>query len=353
LQSPEARRRRLCDLQAAIPENAIIIEYFEAKHALHVFLVSRRTLRHLRLGSSTPSRQAARLLAFQLGKFRLSSVAGLQGSNLEAAREHLRELHALLIAPLEPLLSEFEHLIIAPHRYLHGMPFSALNSSLNDGHAALIDRFTLSSTPSSQVFLNCRNRPPGSSGPAVVMTVPDAKAPAMEQEAKEVNAVLPGSTLLSGNSATVAAFRHYTPSARILHLATHGFFRHDNPMYSSIQLADERLSLNEIQHIPMACRLLTLSACSTGSSIAVGADELLGLMRGFLTAGARSLLLTLWEIDDRSTSQFMAEFYRRLTRGSSLPVAVAEATRTLKDQYSHPYYWAPFLLVGDPEALRD
>ena len=347
--SPEVRKRSLCDLQATIPDNAVILEYFEARHALYAFLVSRQTLRHVRLGSSTPSRQATRLLAFQLGKFRLGPGAGLRGSNLEAAREHLRELHALLIAPVEPLLRGVEHLIIAPHRYLHGLPFSALD----DGHAALVDRFTLSFTPSSQVFFNCRNRTPGSCGPPVVMAVADAQAPAMEQEAKEVNAVLPGSTLLSGSAATGAAFRQHTPSARILHLAAHGFFRHDNPMYSSIQLADERLSLNEIQHIPMACRLLTLSACNTGSSIAVGADELLGLMRGFLMAGARSLLLTLWEIDDHSTSQFMGEFYRRLMKGSRLPVAVAEATRVLKDQYSHPYYWAPFLLVGDPEALRD
>jgi len=185
------------------------------------------------------------------------------------------------------------------------------------------------------------------------MAVPDAKAPAMQQEAREVNAVLPGSMLLSGSAATVAAFRHHAPSTRILHLATHGFFRHDNPMYSSIQLADDRLSLTEIQQMPMACRLLTLSACNTGSSVAVGADELLGLMRGFLTAGARSLLLALWEIDDSSTRQFMREFYTRLNQGRSLPVAVAEATRALRNQYSHPYYWAPFLLVGDPEALRE
>ncbi len=347
--SPEARRAKIQELRAAVPEGAALLEFFEARGALYAFVVSRETLRHCRLGSSTPSRQAARLLQFQLGKFRLGPEARLHPGSSEAVEDHLRELHALLIAPLEEHLSGYTHLILAPHRYLHGLPFAALN----DGTSALIDRFTLSTIPSSDVFLNCRKRAAGACGRTVVMAVPDTRAPAIAQEAEEVSAILSESTLLSGETATVDAFRLHAPSARILHLATHGFFRRDNPMYSAIQLFDGKLSLTEILQIRIASRLLTLSACNTGSNVAVGADELLGLMRGFLMAGARSLLLALWEIDDSSTSQFMHEFYTQLNGKKALPVAFAAATRALREQYPHPYYWAPFLLVGDPEALND
>ncbi len=337
---------RLAALQAAIPKNAILLEYFEARHELYVFLVSREEIRHFKLGSSTPSRRAARLLQFQLGKHRLGP---LRRVNMKAVEDHLRELDGLLIAPIQRHLQGFEHLILAPHRYLHGLPFAALN----DGQSALIDRFTLSTIPSSQVFLHCRKRNGGASGHPVVMAVADAKAPAIGEEAAEVASILRGTKLISGGDATVEAFRVQAPTARILHLATHGYFRRDNPMYSSIQLADERLSIADIQHMAIESRLLTLSACNTGSNAAVGADELLGLMRGFLTAGARSLLLALWEIDDRSTSEFMREFYSGLERGERLPAAFAQAMRALRIKYPHPYYWAPFLLVGDPEALND
>ena len=272
--------------------------------------------------------------------------AGLQRMSIKAAQNHLRELDTLLIAPIEPHLRGYDHLILAPHRYLHGLPFSALDN----GQAALIDRFTLSTIPSSQVFLNCRKRGRGASGPPLVMAVADANAPVIAAEASVVASILPGATLLSGQEATVDAFRRRAPSARILHLATHGFFRRDSPMYSAIQLAGERLSLADIGQIPVGSRLLTLSACNTGSNVAVGADELLGLMRGFLTSGARSLLLALWEIDDRSTGQFMREFYTRLVDGSSLTEAFRQATKALRNKYPHPYYWAPFLLVAIPRT---
>ncbi len=347
--SPDAWRQNLPDLQAALPVDAALLEYFEARNALYVFVISRKTLRYVRLGSSTPSRRSARLLHFQIGKFRFRPEAGLHRLSLEAVREHLSVLYSLLVAPVEQHLRGYRHLILAPHRFLHGIPFAALS----DGKSALIDRFTLSTIPSSQVFLNCRRREAGGSGAPVVMAVADAKAPAIAREASEVCAMLPRATLIAGQDATVAAFRQYAPSARIFHLAAHGSLRRDNPMYSSIQLADQRLSLNEIQQMRITSRLLTLSACNTGSSVAVGADELLGLMRGFLTAGARSLLLALWDIDDSSTGEFMREFYTRLANGSALPEAFAGATRALRNKYPHPYYWAPFLLVGDPEALND
>ena len=75
-------------------------------------------------------------------------------------------------------------------------------------------------------------------------------------------------------------------------------------------------------------------------------DELLGLIRGLLYAGAQSLLLTLWDVHDKSTAAFMTKFYRRLSEGDSKARAVQGAMTDLREEYPHPYFWAPFLLIG-------
>jgi CHAT domain-containing protein len=134
-------------------------------------------------------------------------------------------------------------------------------------------------------------------------------------------------------------------------LAAHGIFRRDNPMFSALQLADGRINLLDLSKIRLDADLLTLSACNTGSSVAIGGDELVGLMRGFLQAGARSLLVTLWEIDDSSTHEFMRAFYGFLAVGEPLARAVQKAMLAVRERFPHPYFWAPFLLVGDPDTV--
>ena len=79
-----------------------------------------------------------------------------------------------------------------------------------------------------------------------------------------------------------------------------------------------------------------------------GSDELLGLMRGFLYAGARSLLLSLWNVNDESTAALMAHFYREWQAGTGKSTAFRSAVLAIRDTYPNPFYWAPFLLVGNP-----
>jgi CHAT domain-containing protein len=92
---------------------------------------------------------------------------------------------------------------------------------------------------------------------------------------------------------------------------------------------------------------VTLSGCSTGLNAVVGGDELLGLTRGLLHAGARAVLLSLWDVQDQSTSEYMAMFYQRMSEGQTAATASRDAMQILRKKYEHPYYWAPFYLVGD------
>jgi CHAT domain-containing protein len=92
---------------------------------------------------------------------------------------------------------------------------------------------------------------------------------------------------------------------------------------------------------------VTLSGCATGMNAVAAGDELLGLVRGLLYAGARALVLTLWDVHDKTTSEFMTAFYRSLQAGCAKPAALRAAMMEIRSRHPHPYYWAPFFLVGN------
>ena len=120
------------------------------------------------------------------------------------------------------------------------------------------------------------------------------------------------------------------------------------PMFSSIQLGDTWLSLFDIYNLKTSASLVTLSGCGTGMSKIIAGDELLGLVRGFLYAGARSLVVSLWDVHDRTTAEMMKSFYRNLVAGGSRWNSLRSAVLELKDSHPHPYYWAPFIGIGAP-----
>ena len=117
-------------------------------------------------------------------------------------------------------------------------------------------------------------------------------------------------------------------------------------MFSGIRLADSYLSLYDLYQMKLCADLVTLSGCSTGLNLVLAGDEVLGLVRGFIYAGARSCLLTLWDVHDESTAEFMRLFYESFTSGRNKAEAVREAAMKLRKSHEHPYYWAPFVLVG-------
>ncbi len=330
-------------IRSAIPKDAALIQFYRVRDVFYACVVSEKGLKIAPLGSASELRRSLQLLRFQLSKFRLGAdyVRVFQHKLLEAARFHLRDFYRQLIAPLLGGL-DAEHLIVAPHEFLHYVPFQALCD--NDGY--LGDRFRISYTPSGSVYYLCSVKAPNESGGSLVMGVPDDAAPYILDEVRAVAAALPGAETLVGSEATHAALREKGPHSRIIHIATHGWFRQDNPMFSSINLGDSQLNLFDLYQLSLPAELVTLSGCGTGLNVVVGGDELLGLKRGLLYAGAQSLLLTLWDVNDKSTAEFMKLFYERLKAGADKARAVQEAMAAVRDAYPHPFYWAPFTLVG-------
>src|SRR5437016_8391548 len=246
------------------------------------------------------------------------------------------------MAPTRPLLDGCTHLVIVPHGPLHFLAFHALRQS----GRYLCDDFTISYAPSATIFALCQRKQANANLQPVVFGVADQNAPEIDAEVKAVAEILPGAELFADEKATVAALRDRGATVGILHVATHGVYRQDNPMFSGIRLGDGYLYLYDLYQMRIPARLVTLSGCATGMNVVAAGDELLGLQRGLFCAGATTLLLSLWDVHDQSTAQLMGHFYERYIQGTDMAVALQIAMQELRQKKPHPFYWAPFVLVG-------
>jgi len=181
---------------------------------------------------------------------------------------------------------------------------------------------------------------------SLVMGIADAATPLIPEEIEAVAAAVPAPRILVGSDATHEKLRKLAPESQFIHIATHGVFRADNPMFSSITLGDGPLNLFDLYHLDLSAELVTLSGCSTGMNAVIGGDELVGLVRGLLYSGARSVMLTLWDAHDHSTTTFMKAFYTGLRSSPTQSAAVRQAMLEVRREFPHPFYWAPFVLVG-------
>ncbi|MGA8144997.1 MAG: CHAT domain-containing tetratricopeptide repeat protein [Candidatus Acidiferrales bacterium] len=330
-------------IAACLPPDTALVEYFAVKDQFVAAVVTGNTLEIVPLTPVSRVTNLIRMLRFQMSKFRLGPeyTRLFEKPLIEATHSHLQELFQELIGPLRDRLNA-KHLTIVPHGVLHYLPFHALF----DGKRYLIDEFSMSYAPSASIYAHCyRKESLGSESP-LILGVPDSRAPFIEDEVRAVANALPGSKLVLGPEAGDEALRSNGARSRLIHIATHGMFRQDNPMFSGIRLGASYLNLYDLYHLKLDAQLVTLSGCATGLNVIAAGDELLGLVRGLLYAGAQSLLLTLWDVHDKSTSQFMASFYKRLGASESRASAFQASVQELRTSYPHPYHWAPFALIG-------
>ncbi len=332
------------EMQRILPPRTLLLQYYTARNNFYVCVLGRDQLSISAVAEITPVREKLRLLQLQLAKFRLGEdyTRPLEKKLLDATQAHLEELYQLLIAPIRKNL-DADHLLIVPHSFLHYLPFHALS----DGKRYLIDDFSVSYAPSASIYALCQDRASTlADGKALVLAVPDARAPFIEQEGRYVAEAMGNASLFLGSEATEERLKSLGPRSRYIHIATHGYFRQDNPMFSSIRLGNSQLSLFDFYQLQLNAELVTLSGCGTGMNVVIGGDELIGLVRGLLYAGAQTLMVSLWEVHDQSTTEFMRDFYRIYRQIPNKAEALRQAVITLREKHRHPYYWAAFSLVG-------
>lgn len=330
-------------LRAAMPTGTMLVEYFAVRERFVAAMITHDSFQIVPLTPVSRVKEILRMLEFQIAKFRFRGdyLATFKQPLLEATQAHLRELYDELMAPILDG-SAARHLIVVPHHVLHYVPFHALY----DGEQYVIDRVQMSYAPSATIYALCHEKVANTDGPSLILGVPDPQAPLILEEVQAVAGSVPKPELFVGDRASVDTLKEKGPQASVVHIAAHGTFRNDNPMFSRIRLGQSYLSLYDLYHLELPAELITLSGCATGMNVVAVGDELLGLARGLLSAGAQTLLLTLWDVNDKSTAEFMRAFYADLQKTGDKPGAMQRAMQDLRLRYPHPYYWAPFLLIG-------
>lgn len=333
----------LAAVREALGSNTTLLEFFRVQDRILAAIVTEDGVEIVTITLAPRIAHILRMLQFQFSKFRLGHayLNEFEDSLFEATCSHLNDLYTELLAPIRAKLKG-PRLIVVPHELLHYVPFHALF----DGTQYLIDSLTISYAPSASIYVQHRRKEVNKSGCSLILGVPDRQAPSIYEELQAVAEIVPQAKVFLGANASEAVLKEHGPRSRLIHIATHGFFRQDNPMFSGIRLGESRLTLYDLYHLKLPAELVTLSGCSTGLNVIAAGDELIGLVRGLLSAGAQSLLLTLWDVNDSSTADFMKAFYTRLFNRPDRATALREAMVEVRQKYPHPYYWAPFVLIG-------
>ena len=334
------------ELQRRLSTDTALVEYTSLDGELLAFVATGEGIEVVRdLGGEAEVNALIAQLRFQIDALRFGARALRKHlPNLtKRIQSHLQALHALLLRPVLDRTGE-RRLIIAPHRALYYVPFHALH----DGTSYLIERREVAYAPSAIVLLHCMAQPQRPLQRALLMGVADEQTPRVSEEIAALAPLFPESVALLNERATLAALQEYAPGADILHLACHGQFRPDNPLFSSLRLGDGWLTVRDTYNLDLKCGLAALSACETGVNEVAPGDELIGLARGFFSAGAPSLLLSLWTVDDEATAELMASFYKLLLAGNAPAAALRAAQLEQLKKQPHPFFWSPFMIVGRP-----
>jgi len=368
-------------------EGAVLLEYFLCEQRSYLVIVSPISAQLLVLPGSHQIEASLRAYLKLISDRSSDPRAGF-----EAAERIGRELMPFDRAEI---LKKAKALIVVPDGILHNLPFEAIRAHGEKGTSYLVEDLAVSYCPSSSALLALR-RPmtprswkkdilavggsnyrrsfkrvkSGSPSwretartPDVLGEVALAPLPFSKKEVRDIARLFSAgaSDVLTGDAASESTLKRLSmKDYRIIHFACHGFFNERYPFRSALALSrtgaredDGFLQMREIYGLSMHAELVVLSACETGKGLLVGSEGLLGVARPFFFAGARSVIASLWTLNDQAAVVFMGEFYKGLIGGQSANVALRDAKmKMLGSKWAHPFYWAAFMLQGDPSAAR-
>jgi CHAT domain-containing protein len=325
------------DVQKRLQSGETLVEFFGEGDRLFAFVVTQNRVKAVRLDAKAVAEHAR---AFR------TSMTDSSSRDYQARGKRLYE------ATLAPVMSYMDSgpLTVVPHAELHYVPFAALH----DGSKYLIQKVDLRLLPSASVLPFLGNA--GSKGNGLlILGNPDLgnrslDLPGAEEEARMLQRINRGARTLLRAQASETALRKMGPQFREIHFAMHGKFDSVNAMSSGLYMArdaenDGVLSVGELYDLQLNVDLVVLSACETALGDASKGDDVVGLNRGFLFAGARSIVSSLWEVDDNATRDLMVAFYKqRGKHGKAGGLRQAQLATLAK--YPHPYYWAAFQMSG-------
>jgi len=344
--------------QSSIPEDTALVQYFPADDTLYIFVVTRKDFRIHKV--QVKSEELTRLVQ----SFRAAAItqttkalaargaAPAPGSpEFAAVEDSLHQLYRYLYEPVEKDVADKKVIAFIPTGILTYVPYPALARKEGGKLEYLAERKQSVTLLKSSDLDALDNAPAKKQGAVLALGNPDGSLPAATAEVQEI-ARLFGSKPVVGKAATSDKVSKVAKETAYVHFATHGVLDSRDPNASYLLMAGGRLALKEIYELNLPkVRVVTLSACQTalsGERASLG-SEFQSLADAFSIAGSNSVVASLWSVSDASTSELMVEFYKHLKGGSTLAAALqgAELKLIKGGKYSHPFFWAPFVLIGD------
>ncbi|WP_235921475.1 CHAT domain-containing protein [Lentzea tibetensis] len=300
----------LSRLAGALGSSALVefVQYDSA--LLAVVVVDGRASLH-RLGEVEGAVREIRLLRFALHRLVTLPPDTPNRSVARASAAHAaKALGERLLAPLQRRI-DGRSLVVVPTGALNGLPWAVLNRQV-----------TVS--PSATVWLRASSVA-GGAGSSVLAAGPRLAAAPAEIEA--ISAHVPDNKVLVGAAATVSAVADAMDGARLAHVAAHGSFRVDNPLFSALELADGPLTVYDLERLHAPPSLVVLSACDTGQSAVRPGDELMGFTAALLGLGTRTLIAPVVPVPTDGTAPLMVDLHQRLASGMAPAEALAAVQR--------------------------
>ena len=295
-------------------------------------------------------------------------------------------LYLTLIKPVVPYLIS-DKLFISPDNILSFIPFETIPVTATSGEnilyrnlSYLMNDFDISYTYSATFMAESSKRPrwksnkviafaPNYSQPVEIESVINRQAdrnvlpdlPFARLEAQYVSEIT-GGVLFENNEAKESVYKKEAGKYDIIHLAMHTLLNDKDPMHSTLifsqgndTIEDRYLKTYEVYGIPLKANMVVLSSCNTGAGTLYSGEGILSLARGFIYSGSESVVMSMWEIEDRSGTEIVKKFYDYLMKGNSKSVALRKARRSYlnnADQLrSHPYFWSSLVVYGNNAPL--
>ncbi len=374
------------DLVSALDNGYNLLEYNMDDSTVFIFLLNRKGIECVEMPAGLQFNKALSGILQHLQHF---DPLRHQPDHFRLFCTYANQLYLTLIKPVEKYLVS-DKIILVPDEILSYLPFEILIQRFPDGDRSanyrnlpyLIRKYTLSYSYSASLLMEepftghkRQNRKVLAVAPAYSNDKKNELLPTLRQYNLEHLDPLPGAaeevslitTLLRGRKlsdslATEKAFKKFAPEYGILHLAMHTLIDNQNPMYSKLVFnpwlsgPDEGfLNTYELYNLQLNARMVVLSACRSGDGILHKGEGIMSLARGFLYAGCPSLVMTLWNVEDKSGLDVMCRFYRQIKNGKPKNEALRQSKlhylESADPHKTHPYYWAGYLQIGETSAV--
>jgi len=374
------------EVQSLLETDQALIEYFIGDDAVYIFSLTANEYEVNTIKKDFPLEEWVSqvrdgiYLSTMNNHFDSSQIDSLKQQYADAAYQ----LHEKLIAPIPLELPK--RLIIVPDGALGYLPFDALLSSKPadigqfKSYDYLLRTYAICYNYSATLYQQILEQPKSRASKRLLAVAPnfgqdrsanyiagrsidelrDTLLPLRYNvlEVAYLHDLIGGDTLV-GNNAILELFKNQAKDYQIVHLSTHGKANDKIGNYSYLaftetkdSIENEKLYVRELYNLKLNADMVVLSACETGLGELKRGEGIIGMARGFLYAGTKSIITTLWSVNDKSTQEFMQHFYDGIKAEQSKDIAMQEAKlKLLESNYPEPFYWAGFTAIGDMTSL--